>query len=645
MKTAPFGSWESPFTPEFVTEKARNFVDLIADEQNLYFLETRPDEGGRSVLMKINGGSACDALTTPYNVRSHVHEYGGSACSAKHGQIMLTDFSKGEVFLCRENLPDLKIHTEDQTFYADFDKHPDEDIWCAVKESRFPDREPENMLVLIDPIKGEEKVLHQGHDFYAYPRFSPDGNQFSWLCWNHPNMPWDVSDVWFADFSAKSGLSHEKMISQPGFSSFQPTWVNNPSLGEGDKSSLFFVNDKTEWWNIYQSTCAGSVNILLNERKDFGMPLWVLGMRTFTTTSDGDVIASCFSDGEWGLLKINPKTGEVEEYSEKFSSINAITLYKGDVYFIGGTPSIPHSIYRIEVHNGRISEVLRSSDKEIDKDYISIAKNIDFSVGDDISHGFYYPPQNKHFSAPDGEKPPLIIKMHGGPTAQSDSAFNLQIQYWTSRGFAFFDINYRGSTGYGREYRKKLNGEWGIVDVDDAKAGVDYLFKMGWIDNRRVIIRGGSAGGYSVLRALEFTQAFKAGAVYYGVADLNTLLADTHKFESRYLDSMIGSYDDDPELYSERSPINHTDKLNCPVIFFQGNEDKVVPPSQSESMVSAMREKKIPVAYLLFHGEQHGFRKQETIISTLNAELYFYLKVFSMPIPPNLPPITIEKLS
>jgi dipeptidyl aminopeptidase/acylaminoacyl peptidase len=422
----------------------------------------------------------------------------------------------------------------------------------------------------------------------------------------------------------------------PDESIFQPEWSPD--------GTLYFVSDRTGWWNLYRLS-AGSVEPLCEKEAEFGAPQWMFGMSTYAFLSSGLIVCSYTDHGSSHLALLDAQDGDLEPIRTSYSSVAFVRTdaATGDVVFRGGSPTGPACIVSLDPSTGE-NEVLRRSDEvEIDPGYLSIPEAIEFPTENHrTAYAFFYPPHNQDYAAPEGERPPLLVMSHGGPTAATSKALDLGIQYWTSRGIAVLDVNYGGSTGYGREYRRRLDGAWGIVDVEDCSGGAIYLAGRGLVDGDRLMITGGSAGGYTTLCALAFTDTFAAGASHFGVSDVEALAKETHKFESRYLERLIGPYPQRADLYRERSPIHHTQKLSCPVIFFQGLEDEVVPKEQAETMFAALREKGLPVAYVPFEGEQHGFRRAENIRRALDGELYFYSRVFGFELADPAEPVPIE---
>ncbi len=512
---------------------------------------------------------------------------------------------------------------------------------CVREDHRVTMREAVNTIVAVDLLndKSGGEVLVSGNDFYAAPRLSPDGTQLAWLTWNHPHMPWEETELWVAPVLEDGTLGEaEQVAGGEGESIFQPAWSPD--------GRLYFVSDRTGWWNLYRRSGEG-IELLLEMGAEFGLPQWVFRMSTYNFESEREIICAYTQEGIWHLARFDVEMGMLETFDLEYTYVQEPQVDpEGRVLFRAASPTAPTSIVRFDPATGAVEVLRQSASFDVDPAYFSEAEPIEYpTAGQRTAHALFYPPRNPDFEAPHGELPPLLVLIHGGPTAAAQSALNLSIQYWTSRGFAVLDVNYGGSTGYGRAYRERLEGEWGIVDVADCVHGARYLVEQGLVDGERLAIRGGSAGGYTTLCALTFHDVFKAGASYYGVADLEALAQETHKFESRYLDSLVGPYPEEQERYHERSPIHFTEQLSSPVIFFQGLEDEVVPPPQTERMVAALREKGVPVAYLSFEGEQHGFRRAANIKRALDAELYFYARIFDFPLAEVVEPVPIENLN
>jgi dipeptidyl aminopeptidase/acylaminoacyl peptidase len=501
-----------------------------------------------------------------------------------------------------------------------------------------PEREAVNTIASIDLESGDSRVLMSGHDFYASPRLNPDGTRLAWLAWDHPNMPWDGTELWVGELQPDGSLEHTRCVAGGvGESIFQPEWSPD--------GTLYFVSDRTGWWNLYRVR-DGQVEPLAEMEAEFGLPQWLFGWSTYAFELAQRIVCAYAQQGTWHLASLDTETRKLEPIETPYTAISGVHAAPGRAIFHAGSPTEPPSIVQLDLATGQIEVLRRSGKIETDPGYLSQPQAVGFPTENGLTaHAFFYPPQNRDYAAPPDELPPLLVMSHGGPTGSTSNTLKLAVQYWTSRGIAVLDVNYGGSTGYGRAYRQRLAGQWGVVDVDDCVNGARYLAQSGKVDGERLIIRGGSAGGYTTLCALTFRDAFKAGASYYGIGDLEAMAKETHKFESRYLDRLVGPYPEQRELYVQRSPIHFTDQLSCPVIFFQGLEDQVVPPNQAEMMVEALRKKKVPVAYLPFEGEQHGFRRAENIKRSLDAELYFYSRIFDFELGEPVEPVDIENLS
>lgn len=639
-KRRGYGSWRSPITAELVATKSIRFGDIVIDGGDVYWVESRPAEKGRSVVVQHTpDGRMHDVLREPFSARSRVHEYGGGAFTVNKGIIYFVNFDDQQVYkIGRGSDPKAITHSNDNR-YADLvvDEQRSR-IICIQETYSSTSKEPVNVLVAID-IEGKKapQILVSGNDFYASPRLSPDGERIAWLTWNHPNMPWDGTELWVANLGDDGSIEHaEKIAGGLSESIFQPEWSPD--------GLLYFVSDKNGWWNLYHKATHG-VEIVYQMDAEFGVPQWNFGLSTYGFIDPGGLVCTYNKKGVWHLATIDLETKKLANIDVPWTDITHLKTADRCVVFQGGSPTGALSVIRFEPLSGDYSVLQQSTENKIDTGYLSQPELIEFKTTNNLTaFGFYYPPHNKDCAGPSGERPPLIVVSHGGPTGCSYNSLDLKKQFWTSRGFAVFDVNYGGSTGFGRPYRERLNRKWGIVDVDDCINGALSLVRKGLVDGNRLIIRGGSAGGYTTLSALTFHDVFRAGASYYGVSDLEALTRETHKFESRYLDGLVGPYAEEMQNYKARSAINHAEHLKAPIIFFQGLEDKVVLPNQAEKMVAVLRNKGIPVAYLTFDGEQHGFRKAENIQRSLEAELYFYAQVFGFTLSEDVIPVMIDNI-
>ena len=641
-RVSSYGSWKSPITSDLIVSEAIRFGEIAIDGDDTYWVEMRPEEGGRCVIVRRTpDGHATDVTIAPFNVRSCVHEYGGGAYTVTNSTIYFSNFEDQRIYRQRSNAAPQPITPVGEMRYADsvIDSHR-ENLICVREDHSLPGREPINTLVSVGLNAGHDvTVLVSGADFYSSPRLSPDGSQLAWISWNHPNMPWDRTELCTARFEADGTLGEDHCICGGiDASTLQPEWSPD--------GVLHFVSDQGGWWNLYKWR-EGRIEPLYETDAEFAMPHWEFGMSTYGFESANSIICVYNRQGNWELGRLDTEIHRLEPIELPYSDMSrtGLQVASGRVVFGAGSPTTTRSIVELNLGNHQIEVLRRSSTLDINTRYLSIPEAIEFPAVDELTaYGFFYRPKNADFVAPPMERPPILVKSHGGPTGATSSVLDLTVQYWTSRGFAVLDVNYGGSTGYGRAYRERLDGKWGIVDVDDCVSGVQYLINQDEVDRHRVAISGGSAGGYTTLCALTFHDIFKAGASYYGISDLEALVTDTHKFESRYLDRLVGPYPDRRDLYVERSPIHFTDCLSCPVILFQGLEDKIVPPNQAEIMVAALREKGLPVAYVAFEGEHHGFRRSENIKRCLDVELYFYSRIFSFDLADPVDPVLIENL-
>ena len=629
MKSAPYGSWKSPITSDLIVAKSIGLSEIRLDGGSVYWLESRPNEAGRYVVVGRVAGGDVDIVPPPFNARTRVHEYGGGAWTVSGGTLYFSNDADQRLYrLDRGAAEPLPITPEGALRYADGAIDFRRRAWIGVREDHTSaGREPRNTIVRI-PVHAAEPdatcVLASGHDFYSSPRLSPDGAWLAYLAWDHPRMPWVGTTLYALPLDADGMPAGEPMVIAGGEkeSVFQPEWMP-------DGSALVFVSDRNGWWNLYRCR----LDTLKSEpvvpmEAEFGQPQWVFGLSTYAFAGAGRLVCSYESKGLGRLATVELGSGRLTPLDLPYTDFSSVRAEGDLVVFRAGSAAIPAGFVSLDLATGKTETLKKSTtvadDPELAR-YFTRVESVEFPTeGNRTAFGLYYPAFNPDYQPPDGDKPPLLVKCHGGPTSAASSTLDLRIQYWTSRGISVLDVNYGGSTGFGREYRERLDDNWGVVDVDDCVNGARYLAERGLVDGNRSVITGGSAGGYTVLAALTFRDYFRGGASHYGVSDLAVLARDTHKFESRYLDSLVGPYPEREDLYRQRSPIGHAHLLSVPVIFFQGDEDMVVPPNQAEIMVDALRRKGTPVGYLLFSGEQHGFRKSDNIKRSLDAELYFY---------------------
>ncbi|OED37728.1 hypothetical protein AB833_22575 [Chromatiales bacterium (ex Bugula neritina AB1)] len=634
-KKASYGAWPSSISTGLMVSGSIGLSQAILFDSTVYWLESRPTEEGRTVIMRCPvdtqnpAADSQEVLPARYNCRTRVHEYGGACYLPTAQGVYFVNQADQQIYRIDADGKVTQI-TNDQNYrFADFAYSDVRSMLVCVAEKHTADLpEPGNSLVSVDPANGSLSTLHSGEDFYASACFSPDGSKLAWLSWRHPDMPWDATTLWQADVASSTVLNDaHRLTGGSNESIFQPQWSPD---GE-----LFYVSDKSNWWNLYRYSSTGS-HCLYAMEAEFGMPQWVFGMSRYAFLDARTIVTSYSRNGSESFAAIDTVSGELSPLQLPHSSYQSVTGAAGRVCYIAQSPTTFPALYcgalsvRPEGGYDYTEQLLcQSSSIDVDKNNFSKGESISYPTGGgQTAHGFFYTPVNAAYTAPADELPPLIVMIHGGPTSATQNDLSLKIQFWTNRGFAVLDVNYRGSTGFGRQYRDALKEQWGIADVEDCDYGVRYLVEQKRVDANRVAIRGGSAGGYTVLAALAKTNAFKAGASLYGVTDLTALATDTHKFESRYLDSLIGPYPEEKARYIERSPISHADKIDSPVIFLQGLDDKVVPPSQAESMIKVLRRNAVKVAYVPFEGEAHGFRKSENISTAFEAELWFYGEVF-----------------
>ncbi|HEV2363928.1 MAG TPA: prolyl oligopeptidase family serine peptidase [Caulobacteraceae bacterium] len=636
---APFGTWASPISAARLADAGSDLADLRADGGDLFWIETRPKERGRQVLMMARGGDpAMVRQLTPegFNVRTRVHEYGGAPFLASDGKVWFANFGDQRLYLQRDGLAPVPLTPEGYRFA---DTAPGrEGALLAVREDHTDPAQVRNGIVALSGAPGEAgTILFDEADFVAYPRLSRNGAGLAWMAWDHPNMPWDDTALFVAEFDGARLAGVRQIAGGPGESAMEPQWAPD--------RTLYFLSDRSGFWNLY-AWRDGDVVPVLVKRAEFGGPLWTLGQANFALLEGGHILAR-WAGAQGHELGLIGADGAIERgFDLPFTSISSLArLNEKCVAMLVASAEETAAVATLEIETGAVTIVRRPSPAELDPGGVSSPRPVEFPTAAGLlAHAWYYPPASADFDAPAGEAPPLVLQAHGGPTAQAGAALRLAVQFWTSRGFAFADVNYGGSSGYGRAYRKRLEGRWGVVDVEDVIAAARYFAGEGLADPRRIAIRGGSAGGFTVLAALAQSDVFGAGASYFGVADLGALARDTHKFESRYLDGLVGPWPAAKATYDERSPINHLEGFASPLIIFQGSEDPIVPPNQAHMIRDALRVRGAAVAYMEFEGESHGFRRAETIIACAQAELAFYGRVFGFTPAGDLPPIAIENL-
>jgi dipeptidyl aminopeptidase/acylaminoacyl peptidase len=542
---APYGTWKSPITSDLIVTGSVGLSQPSVDGADVYWIEMRPSEGGRSVIVRRSAdGQVTDVTPPPFNARTRVHEYGGGDYTVHEGTVYFSNYSDQRLYRQSPGTEPQAITPAIEMRYADpFIDGKRRTLFCVREDHTEPGHEAVNTIASVS-LDGEEsvRVIASGNDFYSSPRVSPDGSRLAWLTWNHPNMPWDGTELWVGQLDEDGTVSSsERVAGSVDESIFQPEWSPD--------GVLYFISDRSGWWNMYRWRDQ-QVEPLLNIEAEFGQPQWVFGLSTYGFASASSIICAYSERGQYRLARVDTRTGKLDVIGTPYTDITYLRVGRERAVFRGGSPTSPASIVQLEVATGETKELRRSNDLEIDRGYLSIAQAVEFPTENGLTaHAFFYPPQNKDYAAREGERPPLLVKSHGGPTSACSPTLSLSIQYWTSRGIAVLDVNYGGSTGYGRAYRERLKDQWGIVDVDDCVNGAKYLAGRGEVDGERLMIDGGSAGGYTTLCALTFRDAFKAGASHFGVSDAEALAKETHKFESRYLDGLIGPYPERADLY------------------------------------------------------------------------------------------------
>lgn len=630
-KVAPYGSWESPITAEMIAVGGLRLSEIVVDGDDVYWIESRPAEGGRQVIVRCDSRGAISDVTPPgYNARNAVHEYGGGSYAVHDGTVYFTNWEDQRIYSQRRGAGPVALTPAPDVprgaRYADLSVIREGRFLICVRETHFDSGdEARNEVVCVNTSSGVVGLMATRGDFCSSPRVCSVHDGVAWLAWDHPNMPWDGSELLSGSLSPFSGQL--AVITVVGLAGAADVSIGQPRWSPD--GILHFASDESGWWRLYAWREGAQVEVLASDF-DVAGPDWQFGFSGYTFLSDGHVVVARGGETTGRLILVERGAASPREVEVPYSEITYLTA-SGEsdvVYFVGASPTSSNAIVRCDVGTGECDELVSTSSADLDTAYMSVPRPIVFPTTDDATaHAWYYPPTNPDYEAPSGTLPPLMVVCHGGPTSRSGTGFDPKLQYWTSRGFALVDVNYRGSSGYGRAYRDALKTKWGIYDTDDCIAAARHLKAAGLVDPDRVVIRGGSAGGYTTINALTFHNEFAAGAAYYGIADLSVFIGDTHKFESRYLDSLIGPYPEEAQRYHDRSAINFIDQLSTPMIILQGLEDAIVPPSQAELMVEALERKGIPHAYIGFPGEQHGFRVAANIIRAQEAELYFYGKV------------------
>lgn len=625
---SPYGEWKSPITADMIAEGGVRLGEIVTDGSDVYWLESRPAEGGRSVVVRRSADDiVSDATPHGYNARNAVHEYGGGSYTVHRGDVYFTNWEDQRVYkqpgggapIALTAPPDVPKGTR----YADLSVTEDGGCLLCVRETHSANGgEAVNEVVCVDTTTGDVSVLASGNDFYAAPRACASNGGIAWLTWDHPNMPWDGSRLYSGGLNPRAPKVTVTTVAQLAGSDevgiTQPRWSAD--------GILHYVSDASGWWRL----CAwrdGAESELLSSDCDVAGPDWQFGFSSYAFLADGQVVVARGGEASGQLLILGTGSRQTRSVDVPYSEIIYVVAGQraNHIYFIGASPTASSAVVRCDIETGECDELRSTMHPGLDTAHLSTPRHIVFPTTEDaVAHSWYYPPTNADHVAPPDSLPPLMVVCHGGPTSRSGTAFDPKLQYWTSRGFALVDVNYRGSSGYGRAYRDALKSNWGKYDTDDCIAAARFLKSEGLVDPQRIVIRGGSAGGYTTINALTFHDEFAAGAAYYGIADLSVFIGDTHKFESRYLDSLVGPYPKEAQRYHDRSAINFVDRLSTPMIILQGLEDEIVPPSQAELMVEALERKGVTHAYLGFEGEQHGFRIAANVVRAQEAELRFY---------------------
>jgi dipeptidyl aminopeptidase/acylaminoacyl peptidase len=639
VRIAPYGSWVSPISVDHLIGSSVGLSSVQIDGDKVYWLESRADERGRISLWLrlLSGGEPVEVTPSTACVRDRVHEYGGGEYHVSDGTVVYSEFSDGRLYAVRDDTTPRPITPEGALRFGDIRVHPDWDLVLAVREDHSGVAEPINTIVALDldgPNSDGGTVLCSGADFYSTPELSANG-RLAWTQWNHPNMPWDSTTIMIGSLSSRVVTDSQAIAGGTSESALQPRW-----LGE----KLIFASDRTNWWNLYLWS-DGQVEPLHETEAEFCAPQWTLGQRPYAIIDDDHLLCTMNRSGEQSIAVLQISSGTLRSTASPGVATTSLDVGGRCAAAVLSFPDQPAALALLDLDRDAW-DIVRSSFKiSIPIDAISLARRVSWTSEGREIHGYFYPPVNTNWQAPAGTLPPMITLIHGGPTGFASPEFKIGYQFWTSRGFAILDVNYSGSAGFGREYRDRLKGRWGVVDVHDCISGTLAMGTERLADPARLAIRGGSAGGFTALAALTMSNVFNAAISQYGIADLEALAKDTHKFESRYIDSLIGPYPEDRHLYLERSPINHLDQLSAPILLLQGTEDMVVPPEQAEMLAAAARRRGLPVALIMFEGEGHGFRKAETIKAAIEAQIYFLGRMFGFEPADQVPPISIDNLS
>ena len=639
-RSAPYGSWDSPISAELVAASSQHWINqLHVEGEELYMLLRLPEQGGRSVVARLNGDERIEELTpAPFDARTRVYEYGGSCFAVKDGVIYFSNFPDDRLYCHRPGQSPRPMTAEGDVRFADLVIDRRRNRLICIREDHTPAGEPTHVIAAVD-LDGDEfgAVLFDKTDFVAFPVLSQDGRKLAWVAWSHPNMPFFSSSLWAAEVDDDGGLINiQQVVPEQEESITDPRW--SPS------GALYFCSDRSDWWNLYRWQ-DGEITAVCPMAAELGNPFWNIGKTMYRFLTPSRVLAAYNENGTWHLAQIDAETGKRKEVLAGFTYIVLLEVIGDHAFVVAGSPTLPRSLFKLDLNSGEYTCLASSVQHSISQDYLAPGTHISYPTENGLlAHGFYHAPHSPDFEAPAGELPPLIVIAHGGPTGSVKQALDMDVQFYTSRGFAVLEINYGGSAGYGRAYRNRLRGQWGVVDVDDAVNGARYLVEQGLVDEERTIMRGGSAGGFTTFAALAFRDYFRAGSSHYGISDLEFWDRETHKFEARYCQSLIGPYPEQRALYRERSPLHRASEINVPLLIFQGLDDKVVPPNQSRFVADAVRVRGVPVAHIEFEGEAHGFRRFQTNVRTHQTELAFFGQVFGFEPADELPPLRIDNL-
>ncbi|HZT97695.1 MAG TPA: prolyl oligopeptidase family serine peptidase [Chloroflexota bacterium] len=623
MTTAPSsppGYWPSPISPEMVAEGGRSFGDLQVDGEDIYWSEGRPLEEGRYVIVRYRDGHIEDVLAPPWSARTFVHEYGGGAFTVHRGTIIFSNGGDGGLYRldpgAREPAPICAI---EGLRFADMAVDANRGRVIAVIEDHRG-TEVRNFIGAVPLAGGEPTTLLEGNDFYSNPRLSPRGDQLAWITFNVPNMPWDDTMLYRSSLD-EAGMPEEPVLvaGGEGESVMTPLWDGAADLN--------FISDRTNWWGIYTERNGDQVPRLVTEA-ECALPAWIFGRASYCFLDDGRLVAGVGKDGVWRLAVVE-SDGTIRFLTLPFTEIGALACRGSEAVMLTAGPTYADSVVLTDVDRNGFTILQSAVDVAVDTDYISAGEPVTFASGTESAHALYYPPRNGQEALAPGALPPLVAHAHGGPTSAASNGLDLRVQFWTSRGFAFLDVDYRGSTGYGRRYRQALYGNWGVVDIEDTLNAARHLADRGLVDGRHMFVTGGSAGGYVALMAVCGHDVFAGCTSYFGVTDLVPFAGDTHKFEAHYTDLLLGPLPECESVYRERSPVQLVDGIDVPVLLLQGLDDHVVPPSQAEEMRDALIRRGIPCEYIPFEGEGHGFRRAGSIIASYKAELDFYRRIIS----------------